>query len=258
MESNIYARSATDSFKYYAYSPSLPAAIIFAALFALVTVLHSFQMFRSKTWFMIPFVIGGLLETGGYICRSISATEAPGPYGLGPYLVQALLVLISPTLFAASIYMELGRIVVMIEGEKELFIRRTWLTKVSLTSRLYLLHVTHNNARVPSTNAVITDIRLRRPLRFRRPILRRLAPLLRYPFHRRHRELDHHRRSSPTDPILRSLHHRSNALSYPYRSLSDALISRATLVQTHDLAVHRERVDFHPVCFQTGGVHSGA
>lgn len=153
MESNIDPRSATDSFKYYAYSPSLPAAIIFAALFALVTVLHSFQMFRSKTWFMIPFVIGGLLETGGYICRSISATEAPGPYGLGPYLVQALLVLISPTLFAASIYMELGRIVVMIEGEKELFIRRTWLTKVSLTSRLYLLHVTHNMARVPSTNA---------------------------------------------------------------------------------------------------------
>ena len=36
----------------------------------------------------------------------------------------------APALFAASIYMELGRIVLMVRGEKNLFIRRTWLTKI--------------------------------------------------------------------------------------------------------------------------------
>lgn len=44
--------------KAYYYEPSLPAAIIFIVLFALSTSLHMFQMIRSRTWFMVPFVIG--------------------------------------------------------------------------------------------------------------------------------------------------------------------------------------------------------
>lgn len=131
MVTPLQPRASTDSFEYYAYNPSLPAAIALTILFTLALAAHTFQMFRARTWFMIPFVIGGLLEAGGYACRVISATENPGPWSLGPYLVQALLVLIAPTLFAASIYMELGRIVRMIEGEKELFVPRRWLTKVS-------------------------------------------------------------------------------------------------------------------------------
>lgn len=86
-------------------------------------------MIRSKSWFMIPFVIGGIFETVGYVGRTLSATENPGPYGKIPYIIQSLLLLIAPPFFAASIYMELGRIVMMVGGEKKLFIRRTWLTK---------------------------------------------------------------------------------------------------------------------------------
>lgn len=36
----------------------------------------------------------------------------------------------APALFAASIYMELGRIVLMVDGDHALIIRRTWLTKI--------------------------------------------------------------------------------------------------------------------------------
>lgn len=49
---------------------------------------------------------------------------------MGPYIMQSVLLLVAPALFAASIYMELGRIVLMVDGERHLFIRRTWLTKL--------------------------------------------------------------------------------------------------------------------------------
>jgi hypothetical protein len=42
------------------YVPSLPLAISFAILFTLLTILHIYKMFRSKLWFCIPFVIGGI------------------------------------------------------------------------------------------------------------------------------------------------------------------------------------------------------
>ena len=47
--------------------------------------------------------------------------------------MQSLLLLVAPALLAASIYMELGRIVIMVKGEDRLFIRRTWLTKIFVT-----------------------------------------------------------------------------------------------------------------------------
>lgn len=128
---SIQARAAeTTTFRRYYYEPSLPAAIIFVVLFGISTLLHVFQMFQRRTWFMIPFIIGAVMETVGYIGRAISATEAPGPYTMGPFIIQSVLLLVAPALLAASIYMNLGRIVFMIKGEDALFIRRTWLTKI--------------------------------------------------------------------------------------------------------------------------------
>lgn len=112
------------------YEPSEAAAIIFIVLFALTTALHAFQLISKRTWFMIPFFIGGILEIVGYIGRVIAATEAPGPYETGPYIVQTITLLVAPALFAASIYMQLGRIVLMLKADDKLFIRRTWVTKI--------------------------------------------------------------------------------------------------------------------------------
>lgn len=70
------------------------------------------------------------VETVGYIGRAMSAQQNFGEYTMGPFIMQSVLLLVAPALFAASIYMELGRIVLMIDGERFLFIRRTWLTKL--------------------------------------------------------------------------------------------------------------------------------
>jgi hypothetical protein len=44
--------------------------------------------------------------------------------------MQALLILIAPALFAATIYMILGRIVALVGGERHSVIRLKWLTKI--------------------------------------------------------------------------------------------------------------------------------
>lgn len=61
--------------------------------------------------------------------RIISAQETPD-WTLGPYLIQTLLLLVAPALFAASIYMVLGRIILLTEGERHSMIRQKWLTKL--------------------------------------------------------------------------------------------------------------------------------
>jgi hypothetical protein len=70
------------------------------------------------------------VETIGYIGRIVSAQQTYGEWTLPPYILQSVLLLVAPALFAASIYMSLGRIVLMVIGDDRLFIRRTWLTKI--------------------------------------------------------------------------------------------------------------------------------
>jgi hypothetical protein len=43
----------------YEYYPSMVAGVIFVILFVTVTLLHTFHLFRTRTWFFIPLVIGG-------------------------------------------------------------------------------------------------------------------------------------------------------------------------------------------------------
>lgn len=66
----FYARDggANDDFKKYHYHPSLGAAILFIILFSLVTAAHTWKLFRTRTWFFIPFVIGGF-------CKSIPVDQ---------------------------------------------------------------------------------------------------------------------------------------------------------------------------------------
>lgn len=48
------------TFHFYAYTPSLAAAVIFIILFALTTALHAHQLSKIRAWYLIPIVIGGL------------------------------------------------------------------------------------------------------------------------------------------------------------------------------------------------------
>lgn len=69
------------------------------------------------------------VEIIGYAARAKSGDESPD-WTLGPYIIQAILLLVAPALFAASIYMELGRVITLVDGEGHVLIPKKWMTKV--------------------------------------------------------------------------------------------------------------------------------
>ncbi|KAJ4316060.1 hypothetical protein N0V84_008059 [Fusarium piperis] len=119
-------------FSLYHYDPTVAGSVIFALFFVASSALHFWQLFRARCWFMIPLAIGGVLELIGYAARAKSGNESPD-WTLGPYIIQAILLLVAPALFAATIYMELGRIVLMVDGERHVLIPLKWMTKIFVT-----------------------------------------------------------------------------------------------------------------------------
>ncbi|KAF2187906.1 RTA1-domain-containing protein [Zopfia rhizophila CBS 207.26] len=114
----------------YRYVPSKVAAAVFVAAFVLTTCLHVFQLVKKRTWYFIPLVVGGFFEFVGYIGRILSNNDI---WALGPFIMQSLLLLVAPALFAASIYIILGRIILLVDGERYSLIRQKWLTKAFVT-----------------------------------------------------------------------------------------------------------------------------
>jgi RTA1 like protein len=135
----LYPRDDSIAFVFYRYDPTLVGAIIFASLFGASTGLILYQMVRTKTWYFIPFFIGGIckcplshisdsvVETLGYVGRTISHFNSTA---LPPYIMQSLLLLLAPALFAASIYMSFGRLIHFVNGEHHSVIRTDRITKL--------------------------------------------------------------------------------------------------------------------------------
>jgi hypothetical protein len=51
--------------------------------------------------------------------------------------MQSLLILVAPALFAASIYIILGRIILLVDGERYSLVRLKWLTKMFVTGDVF-------------------------------------------------------------------------------------------------------------------------
>lgn len=65
--------------------------------------------------------------TAGYVFRFISAGS---PTDLGPYIAQSLCIILPPSLYAATIYMIYGRLVVFVNAAEASIIRPTRVTKI--------------------------------------------------------------------------------------------------------------------------------
>lgn len=115
--------------KYYDYKPSKIAGAVFAILFLATSLVHLVQTIRHRTWYFIAMIIGGIMECVGYAARVKSSQETPH-WKMGPYIVQAILILVAPALVAATAYMILGRIILSSGGEKYSMIKKRWLTKI--------------------------------------------------------------------------------------------------------------------------------
>ena len=74
-------------------------------------------------------LISNAVEWIGYVGRAVSANQSPN-WTLGPYVVQIMFILVAPALFAATIYMELGRIIMLCDGKQHSLVPLRWLTKI--------------------------------------------------------------------------------------------------------------------------------
>ncbi|KAK0228173.1 putative RTM1-like protein [Armillaria fumosa] len=113
-------------YELYRYTPSIVAAAIFAVIFFLSSFFQTWRTFKTRSWYFSAMIVGGLMESIGYIGRIMSHSN---PKTLGPYIMQTLLLLVAPALFAAAIYVVLGRIIRMLHAERFSLIRINWLTK---------------------------------------------------------------------------------------------------------------------------------
>ncbi|KAJ4361248.1 hypothetical protein N0V95_002066 [Ascochyta clinopodiicola] len=120
------------------YLPSAAAAAIFAVLFLAASVAHGWRICQTRLWFCLPIVIGGLMEFIGYAARIASYNDTSK---LGPYIIQQMFILLPPVLFAASIYMVLGRIMVALRGEEYSPIRPSRLTKTFVTGDIVSFYI---------------------------------------------------------------------------------------------------------------------
>ncbi|PVH71332.1 hypothetical protein DL98DRAFT_503731 [Cadophora sp. DSE1049] len=111
----------------WAYSPSLAVGAVTTGIFAILTIFHTVRLFKTRTWFCIPFIVGGIFESIGYGARAASNSNRES---LPLYIMQALLILLAPILFAASVYMILGRLIRATGAESYAIIRVTRITKI--------------------------------------------------------------------------------------------------------------------------------
>ncbi|KAI9150326.1 Protein RTA1 [Paramyrothecium foliicola] len=134
-----------DDFYLWSYVPNMVAAIVFLIIFLGLSLLHSWKMWRHRMWFCIPFVVGGYLEVLGFIGRVLANKSTDQ---LGPYIIQSVFLLVPPSLFAASIYMTLGRIMRALgpEGEACSIIKVKWLTTTFVVGDVFAFLVQASGA----------------------------------------------------------------------------------------------------------------
>ncbi|KAL8950314.1 MAG: hypothetical protein Q9222_003637 [Ikaeria aurantiellina] len=126
----------------YRYTPSIAAAAVAIVVFAILTFLHLYRMIKTKLWFCLPFTVGGIststVELVGYIGRALGHNN---PTSLGTYIIQSVLILVAPALFAASIYMTLGRLIRATQAESYSVVRVNWLTKCFVLGDVFTFFV---------------------------------------------------------------------------------------------------------------------
>ncbi|KAF1914548.1 RTA1 like protein-domain-containing protein [Ampelomyces quisqualis] len=125
------------------YSPSVAAGVIAVLVFIAITSVHTWRLVKNRTWFCVPFVIGGLFETIGYAARAAAHNDTKS---LPPYVIQSVLILVAPILFAASVYMILGRLILRTDSASHSIIRATWVTKVFVTGDILCFFIQSGGA----------------------------------------------------------------------------------------------------------------
>lgn len=117
------------------------AAAIFTVCFGLVTIATIVQIVfvvrngkEKRVWVLLPFILGGLLETLGYIARICSIRS---PTVKGPWIAQILLILIAPAFFTMTYHLTINRLFPILDARKFSLVPLNWLAKVFVIADLW-------------------------------------------------------------------------------------------------------------------------
>ncbi|KAJ5778801.1 sphingoid long-chain base transporter RSB1 [Penicillium odoratum] len=131
---NLDTCPITEAYVYYV--PSLAGNAFYLALFAIFLVIQLGLGIRYKTWGFLAGLFGGLvLEIIGYLGR---VQLHNNPFVFSSYLEYLICLTIGPAFFSASIYICLGRIVV-VYGEQISLLRPRTYTMVFVSCDLVSL-----------------------------------------------------------------------------------------------------------------------
>ncbi|KAH9858168.1 RTA1-domain-containing protein [Lenzites betulinus] len=128
--------SSTDNL--YGYTPTKTVCIIFVALYALSTTLHTWQAARSRAWFMLPTVVlAGIAEIVGWVARTKSSGD---PTIRMAFIIQTSILVLAPTPFVAALFIGFGRVVGRLGPEYSRLSPR-WYSRIFLTCDLLSLFI---------------------------------------------------------------------------------------------------------------------
>jgi hypothetical protein len=51
---------STAIYKFYHYDPLVAPAIVALSAFVITTAIHAYQLTRTRAWYMIPMIVGGI------------------------------------------------------------------------------------------------------------------------------------------------------------------------------------------------------
>ncbi|OAP63245.1 hypothetical protein AYL99_02472 [Fonsecaea erecta] len=125
------------------YLPSVLLSAIFMVLFTVITGALAWRTYKTRLWFCIPFNVGGLFQIIGYGTRIYAHYRTDL---IAPYTVQSCFILLAPVLYAASVYMLLGRLIRSVHGERFSIIRSTKMTKLFVLADILSLNIQGNGA----------------------------------------------------------------------------------------------------------------
>lgn len=112
------------------YTPEIAPAVVCIVLYSIVTIIHGYFVFKKPKFLaMLPVFIGGVMLVGGYATRLVVRTNL---YNIPIYAVSTLLILLPPSLFAASIYMCFGRLLLFLNQTSVSLVNVHWVTKTFL------------------------------------------------------------------------------------------------------------------------------
>ncbi|KAJ4355409.1 uncharacterized protein N0V89_003425 [Didymosphaeria variabile] len=129
-------KSAGFDWQMYRYIPSLAGAIIGMIIFFTLTLLLLWQWLRTRNHLLLFVIVGATCEVGGYAARTGSHFDNEA---WGPFIAQGTLLLVGPLFFAATIYMMLGRTIVLAGGEDVSLIKPRWYTRVFVGADIFTL-----------------------------------------------------------------------------------------------------------------------